>query len=264
MNSFLDLIVGFLKKYFVDPVVYRTGAYNPVNTTVYALIAFFALYKTYFYLRGKVKFGVSFAADLLPFIVLGSSLRVIDDAGLVRTWLFVTPSIYLIIYGFWITSFHFAAFKLRNLKLHMLIGWSAALPALIILFFNPVANQILLLYVSVYLATFTFSAFLVEKGFKKNFFNGLGWLAVGAQGLDGLVTFLGVSLFGYTEEHVLPRFMFGFMPEWLFFVIKLVASFLVVYLLCKVEDQGGFWVSAVYVLGLATGLRDTFRMLLGV
>ncbi len=264
MEGLIFFLSDFLRKYFIDPIVYREGAYNPVNTTVYALIAFFALLKTDKYLKKKVTYDLTFTMDLLPFILLGSSLRVIDDAEILRTVLFVTPLIYFLVYAVWILSFHYFVAVHHNYFFHMLLGWVLALSALTCLFLRPAVNLSVIIYAFLYLCFFVLSVFLVKKTWRSNFLSETGWAAVASQGLDGLITFLGVSSFGYAEEHVFPRFFFGVAPPWLFFASKLILAIMVVLVLMRFEEGGGIWVPAIYVLGLAPALRDALRILLAV
>jgi len=82
-------------RYFIE-----TYGYNPVNTTVYAivLIAFvYAIFKTLE--RLNVKMDKRLALSVSPFVVLGSSIRVLEDSRFLSGYVFMTPWIYFLTFG---------------------------------------------------------------------------------------------------------------------------------------------------------------------
>lgn len=109
--AFPDIIWdGFLWKYLAGPVhADATGedvdgiseGYNPVNTLTYGLILALSVYWIYIFLdKKKIEVDVRFAFALVPYILLGSTLRVLEDAdffsGNVR-YLMISPIIYLVV-----------------------------------------------------------------------------------------------------------------------------------------------------------------------
>ncbi|MFW5906744.1 MAG: DUF63 family protein [Candidatus Natronoplasma sp.] len=100
----------FLWRYFWGPVVADAegrpvdgvgSGYNPVNTVTYASVlvtAFFGIYEIIDHF--DIKIDRSFVYSLLPWIVLGGSLRSLEDVGLFRDPLdkiMITPLIYFVL-----------------------------------------------------------------------------------------------------------------------------------------------------------------------
>src|SRR3990172_4021717 len=89
----------FLRAYFINPIVLNQG-YNPINTTVYALMLVIAAYLVYRALsKMKVKIDRRLGIAIAPFIVFGSSSRVVVDAGIFFSFIFTTPLIYFVVFA---------------------------------------------------------------------------------------------------------------------------------------------------------------------
>lgn len=72
--------MDFIQQYFTNPIWDRTG-YNEVNTVVYAAIALAAAYGMYRILKKeKIRIDKTFIISVIPFILLGSTIRSIVDA----------------------------------------------------------------------------------------------------------------------------------------------------------------------------------------
>ena len=94
---------------------------------------------------------------------------------------------------------------------------------------------------------------------------------------DGLATWIGIDVFGYSEKHPLSDFVIqqgaaitGGGGAWLFFCVKalLLALLLWVFSAVRIEHRQKalrlLIVLAILVVGLAPGLRDLGRLILGV
>jgi uncharacterized membrane protein len=85
-------------------IYFLTPGYNPVNTTVYAFVFVVAAYFIFKILRKlKLKVDKELAIGIAPFVIMGSVFRVLDDAGILSGFLFVTPGIYFFISAVTIT-----------------------------------------------------------------------------------------------------------------------------------------------------------------
>ena len=82
----LDLgnwVYNWAYKYYIEPIIYDTG-YNPVNTVTWAIllgISILGLIRVF--RRMDLKMDERLVLYTLPYILAGSSLRVIEDAGLI-------------------------------------------------------------------------------------------------------------------------------------------------------------------------------------
>ncbi|HIJ98959.1 TPA: DUF63 family protein, partial [archaeon] len=91
----------FINTYFIQPLYMGSAGYNVYNTITYAVIlavAVFAIYK----LLKKLEIPIdrNFFIATLPFIFLGGLLRTLQDAGVLRSVLFVAPILYITEFAF--------------------------------------------------------------------------------------------------------------------------------------------------------------------
>ena len=94
-------IQGFIYKYYIDPIIYDIG-YNPVNTITWAILLGLCLFGVLKLLeKMDVRADWEFTKVIIPYIIAGSTLRVIEDAELFEPpikYLFITPPIYLLMF----------------------------------------------------------------------------------------------------------------------------------------------------------------------
>jgi len=94
---------------------------------------------------------------------------------------------------------------------------------------------------------------------------------------DGLATWMGIDFFGYSEKHVVSAEVIewgaaltGGAGAWLFFVTKLLLTGALVWLFTQIRIEYRhrhlrlLVVLALLIVGLAPGLRDLGRLMLGV
>ena len=60
----------FIKKYYIDSIVYKQG-YNIVNTLTWAVILVVAAVLLYKFLEKRIKIDEKFAYANMPFVILG-------------------------------------------------------------------------------------------------------------------------------------------------------------------------------------------------
>ena len=95
---------------------------------------------------------------------------------------------------------------------------------------------------------------------------------------DGLATMVGIDWFGYTEKHPISDAVIGVGDNldllgegaWLFFLVKAAIISLIVYMFAEMRIEQNqrhlrvLIVLAVMIVGMAPGLRDIGRLILGV
>ena len=95
---------------------------------------------------------------------------------------------------------------------------------------------------------------------------------------DGLATMVGIDWFGYSEKHPLSDAViqfgngFGILGEgaWLFFLVKAALATLIIWMFSQLRIESRqqhlrvLIVLAVMIVGMAPGLRDIGRLILGV
>lgn len=265
---------------FFGSRIANQGLYGPVEYIVYGAIMLALLFFIIFPLldRRGVKFNEKFALALLPYILLGSALRVLEDmAFLPSSWnpleagyYFVTPGIYLLIAAVAIAALLVSLFASKKLKVSFYkifaaIGIAPALPLVLFEMLNfrawlGVAEVLLFTFATVALLVFAF------KKLKKQILeSGLNRLAVASQALDGFATIVATQFFFCGEQHPLSATLLDFFPA-SFVAAKIALVLLIVYYVdreIKNENLRGFIKLAVIVLGFATGLRDLLTLGVG-
>lgn len=263
------MISEILQRYFFNPILYGTG-YNILNTFSYAMIfiaASFGIFKLL--CRLKIEIDKRFFIGLLPFIIFGSVLRVLEDAGIVVSYFFVSPLIYVTVF----------AIALPCLLISFFIGKRTKTPYHLILFsvglfiilcavkFLSFASLIPLAIVLLLLSFFASTLFLIKKFFNPCLLTNINSSLLMTHLFDASTTFTAMSFFGYWEQHVLARFMMGFIGPVAMFVIKLAVLLPILWILDKeIENKqtNKFIKFVIFILGFAPGSRNLLRMMMGV
>lgn len=265
-------IYEFLNTYFLSPL---GRSYNPINSAVYAILLFVAIYLLSRVLpRLKVEVDEKFMIALLPFILLGSCLRVFQDAQIVNSLFLVSPLIYLLVF-----AYTFVCLVL-SLQIAKKTGIAYHSP-LLIFGIAPVAYssiQLILRIVNLesIVLTFAFSGaacLLSFLGFYcinrlvrfDKFTLDLG--VVFSNMLDVSATYVGVTFYGYGEQHFLVRLLTDvFGSGIVFYLLDFVGIVLVLLVLERIlrKEQVllGLFRLTLVILGLAPALRDILRVAL--
>ncbi len=255
----------FLKKYFINSIIYKEG-YNIVNTLAFAIILVAVAYLIYKYLSRRIDFDLKFAVSTFPYILFGSSLRIVEDAGFVKpplSYLLMTPLIYVVVFAVAISSLIFSLKFCR--KCYFYFGMALSISVLGYLFLNlrvenwwvfPAAISISLIILLIY---HFFSGKLGADGYSK--------AVLFAQLMDGSTSFIGMQFLGYWEIHVIPRYLVSIAGAWIMVFVKIIVMVPVLYLLDSSEEDIkliNFIKFVLFTLGFAPGLRNGFRMTFGV
>jgi uncharacterized membrane protein len=255
MIEIIKRIIEFL--FFPQP------EYTFFNTFIYAIEFVFASYFFFIFLkRLKIKIDKKLVISFFPFVLFGSSLRVLEDVGIVESIFFITPLIYLfvglILISVLLMSFVLQKkFKIQYYKTSFFIGFFISVLNLSFLVTRIVNfNAIVLVFV------FLLPWLILLKIVKWKKENKAVFLA---QIFDGTITFVGVNFFGYKEMHVLPNFLIENLGPISFVFLKAFVVFSVLILLdkfLKKKDEKNFIKLIVGMLGASTGIRDLLRILL--
>ncbi|RLI83231.1 hypothetical protein DRP07_03815 [Archaeoglobales archaeon] len=266
----MNQIYDFIKKYYIDSLVYKQG-YNIVNTITFAIILILAVILIYKFLRKYIEFDFKFVAGNVPFILLGSSARVIEDAGFLKppmSYVFMTPFIYILIFLIaFPTLMVFVKLKKDEYwKYYGGVGLVLSLLCLTILFTNlEVVNGWLFPAVLFFSVIFTVAYQFIFERVYPAMNNWLSKTVFFAHMIDGFATFLGIQFLGYWELHVLPRFLINTLGPWVMIPAKIAVFVTVLYILDSSEEEENFknFIKFILVvLGLAPGIRDSLRMVL--
>lgn len=256
------------------------GLYGPVEYIAYSAIMLVLMFFVIFPVldRHGVRFDARFFLALLPYILLGSALRVLEDMALLsRSWnplelpyYFITPGIYVLIAVVTIVclAVSLALSKKLNQEFTSVFALIGILLSVPIALFELMNFQAWVGVVAVLLLTIAIVAILVFA-FKKLslvlFENRLNVLALASQVLDGSATFVATQFFFCGEQHPLSGFLLDLFP--VSFILAKVALVLVIihYVDKEVKNPNlrGFIKIVVAILGFATGLRDLLTLGVG-
>lgn len=225
--------------------------------------------------RLDCKVDWKFILALFPYIILGSVLRVMEDAGTISApWsvLVISPIIYFVLTALIILVIY-VVYRLkfsRNNQLYTIgvFGTVVLLVSLALLFHGrDVVQKDSGLLFGALLIVCSLSVLVLLKS--KTFHQGEHLLTAVSHMIDGTATFIGVAYLGYYEKHPLPSMLISRFGAWVMFPLKigmLAFVFFAMKSMKKETDNDVYhivWL-AVMVLGLAPGVRDVLRMVLGV
>jgi len=252
----------FVKKYYIDSIVYKQG-YNIVNTLTWAAILLVAAWLIYRYLSKRLTFDKKFMLYTIPYIIFGSSVRVVEDAGFLQppvSYVFMTPLIYILVFSLTFPTL-LIALRMKSLKLYFYFGLVlSVIPPIVLLSNLKVENW------WVFPAALAL-ALLLTLPYSKISKSDESRLAFFSQMLDGSASFIGLQFLGYWELHVLPRFLISIFGAWIMIPLKFFVFLLILLYLDRVEEEEnlkGFIKFVIMVLGLAPGIRNALRMTFGV
>lgn len=274
----------FIYQYYIKPIINGEG-YNPVNTATYAVIAIIFLYLIFLaFKRYNIKVDRNFVKAVFPFVLFGSTIRVVTDSitsgvfkpvtivhelilksGIYNYGYFtVTPGIYIVVAFLLFASM--GILKLLKKSEHIgtvgmiLFGFHFLL---LVPFMTYWLNLIPVLILALIPA-------LIANRLFKNYFS---TLMVAGHALDGAATFWVIDVFGpsvglkYFEQHVVGSAIGDFFGTYFaFYLVKILIVFGVSYFLIKEnedEDLKNFVALAIAIMGFAPGVRDLLRMLVG-
>ncbi|MEM5878951.1 MAG: DUF63 family protein [Candidatus Aenigmatarchaeota archaeon] len=237
--------------------------YTFLNTFVYAIGFVFASYFFFLFLkRMKIKIDRNLSISLIPFVLLGSCLRVFVDAKILESIFLRTPLIYLTIGFLFVSVLLFSIFlqkkyRIPYFKLTYRIGILLSAPMIAIILIkivNPLSSFLVLIFLSPWLILLKI---LKWKGENKAVFL--------TQIFDATVSFVGMNFFGYEEMHVLPKIFIESFGPISFVFLKALVVFSILTLIEKLKGEKeikNFIKLMIGILGASTGIRDLFRILL--
>ncbi|MFQ5648091.1 MAG: DUF63 family protein [Candidatus Aenigmatarchaeota archaeon] len=284
--------MDWLNEYFIQPIL-QNGWFNPVNTLAYSIGLILGILLVYRLLtRMKVQIDYRFFLALLPFIFWGSTTRVLRDAAFAgalpsdlaafySSAIFPTPGSYLITFGLalavLVASLLIQRFqKIPYWKTMLTIGLALCALNVSMLPFVTLLPGILIVAIALFwsdlffLPRLTYLQVLKSRKEPKNMlFSQVNLGILSAHFLDASATYFSLSLFGYLEQHVLPRFIIfdlGAGPISMF-ALKIAVVLPVLFLIDRYAGDRNFknlLKIAVLILGLAPGIRDTVRVMVRV
>ncbi|MCK4335108.1 MAG: DUF63 family protein, partial [Candidatus Aenigmarchaeota archaeon] len=243
--------MDFLYEYFLKPIL-SNGWFNPVNSITYGIILVAGVYLVFKLLK-KMNIHIDryFLYAILPFILWGSSTRVLHDAAYYGVLtgklgefyalpIFPTPGSYmitfllaLIVLLISLTIQRYAKFPYWKVMLAIGIVLDivnfALLPRIDLIPMFMVLG-ITGLWTALFFLLYKFSQTSKFKTLKDIFtFKNSGLLS--AHMLDASATYVAMTFFGYLEQHPLPRFLIELTNPAAMFFLKIVVLIPVLYMI---------------------------------
>ncbi len=282
----MGAIDDFIYKYFIEPIWARTG-YNPINTATYAIIALLALFLIWkCFKKCNINVNKNFIYNVLTFVLLGSTVRVVTDsidAGALTTitpvhqvilsshiydygYLTVSPGIYFVIALMLFVTMAIL-WKIKKPELLGAVGLALWLPHFLILlpFMGFIVHTIPVLILA------AIPAYLALRYFNNEILD----IILTAHALDNGAKFYTIDIFSkisgkaYFEQHVVGG-MIGqiFGTFFAFYVVKVLLAFAMAYVISKEkemeENERNYISLAIMIMGFAPGIRSLIRLAVGV
>ncbi|ABE51966.1 DUF63 family protein [Methanococcoides burtonii] len=283
MCPYVDKILEFVNRYYLEPIFQDSG-YNVVNTLTWALILGICVFAVAWLLeKWNVEVDDKFVFSIIPFILAGSSLRVIEDAGVFDaplSYLFITPNIYFFV--FVVTVFCLllsrsiaSSEKVSDWKVPFaLLGlcWFA-INIITLLVVEDITRPFILVAIVLLGTVLAGSIYLAFNRAGVSFVKDpLNMMIIWSHLLDASSTFIGVDILGYYEKHVVPAYLIDLTGTALvMFPLKLAIFLPVIYIIDTqfVADEESkrlrtFVKMVIIILGLSPACRNTIRMAFGI
>jgi uncharacterized membrane protein len=270
--------IKYIFNHYIIQSIYENNGYNPVNTLFYASIFLISIYIIYRELFGKKRIELSneFALALSGWMVLGGVLRVLKDAGVLKSLIFVTPFIYVLVFvvvlgtiGIFRKAKEKKIIKDENRAL-LFTGWALVFLSMIFLNIRNIGGLLLVLGLWIMLGTMIFLISLKIRflGEKWNFF------ALQAQLLDACGSFVGITYYGFWEKHVLGRYLIDLLGSknlllikgsaaWVMILLKLLVVPIALWIVdryAEEETERRFVKLLIIILGIGIGTRNTLAV----
>lgn len=243
--------------YFLFPQ--ETG-YDIPKTMTYTVVLLLTVYLIYITLKKlKVKPDRKLALGISPYVIFGGTMRVLQDAGLLSSWWFVTPGIYFFVY--------FLVFFI--LLVSLFLEKKAGIP-----YFKPLfVSGLFMVGISI---AFIKPINFLGAGLVLAFF--LPWVLIFRfvrwnvsnkavtllHTFDATTTFVALQFFGYLEQHVVPTAVISLFSPLSFIFLKIAAVVVVLILIDRFSNDkefNNYLKIIIGVLGAATGSRDFITLL---
>ncbi len=246
--NILDIFWQYINKYYISGIV-NDSSYNPVDTVTYAILLGLSIFGVLRLLEKlKVEIDTKFIIAVTPYVLAGSSLRVLEDSNIFTPpwrYIFITPIIYFLIFGVTVALLALAVALERKGKIkdyHGFFGYAgvtwAVINVAILLAIRDIKNPVPAAAILILGVLSTSVVYLVS--WKINFTlltDRLNISILFTHLLDASSTFIGMDWFGYYEKHVVPTFFIGLAenytghPSLVMYPLKLLVFIPVLYML---------------------------------
>jgi uncharacterized membrane protein len=254
----------------MDNFLYLQPGYTILNTVVFGIIlgiVVILVIKMFKYIKKDPK---DLVIPVIPFIFFGSSARALVDNGIYPLiHLLVTPGIYIFTGLITIITLLISIYVEKKAQfdykyLMFIVGAILCIPN--IYYIN---NLDLVAFFEVILAWAVVSSIFVLLRNKWDLLKSkINLSALSAHLFDASSTFIAVDFYGYGEQHVLPNALTNLAgTAFVMFPLKIVVILAALCVIDEyVEDEtiANMLKLAIFILGLAPGIRNFLSLCIGV
>ena len=230
----------------------------------FVVIAYFLFY---FFKKFKIKIDEKLLIGIVPWVIAAAFSRVSEDAGFYPESFFTTTPGLVLVFTAIVIPIILLGKYIENKKGFPLWKTLAICGVIAIIIHLPLFKFTNPQGAGLIFVTFAIILGIIATASKFVKMDNLSFWAVASQLFDASATYIALSQFGYSEQHVLPTFLIDMTGPWIMFPLKLAVIIPVIYLLNKKCDDlelRKFLLITIIVLGLAPGFRDTLRLAAGV
>ena len=238
----------------------NTTGYTVESTSIFAIILIITVYAIFKVLKFlKIKIDKRLAVAVTPYVILGSSLRVLKDSRMIESCLFQTPGIYFFVFGITFSLLIILTIVERKTnipyyKVMFIVGLFLISPILgVIRYRNFTGIGYIIVYLVPWIILLKLIPWLSENK-----------IVTGLHTFDGTVTFVSLNYFGYYEQHILPRYLIDFFGiPFSFVILKFIALVLILFVIDNYSTDKEFnnYIKLIIgILGASTGIRDFMRL----
>lgn len=264
MGAFAGIKNFVIEKFWV-PVTDQTVFYNPFNTAVYA--ALFAAAAAYLGWPTLKKLNITlnreFFIGIAPYAFVGGALRSLEDIGVVGPPLFVTPFIYVVIFGLiagmiWVSL---QVARRTEVEYHRFLAGSGILILLALLSFHSPNNASAVVEFFFVMAAWAVPGYFLLNLFKPELATYSFGIPVAAHLYDATTTYVALG-YGAQEKHVLADFFIQSMgPTGMFVMKSLIVIPAVYYINENVEGQEKlYYLFLISILGIGIATRNILSL----
>ena len=263
-----DFFQGVLE-YIRQNFIYLHPGYTILNTIVFGVIlgiCILVIIKMFKYIK---KDPAQLMIPLIPFIFFGSSARALVDNNIYPlTYILVTPGIYVLTGSMAIVTVLVSVFieKRTNFDYRyfiFIVGTLLCVPNII--FMGPI--NLIAAFQVVGVWAIISGIFVLIRNKWSLLSNKFNLSVLTAHLFDASSTFIAVDYYGYSEQHVLPSALTAlFGTAAIMFPLKIGVILGALYVIdIYVEDKtiANMLKLAIFILGLAPGLRNFLSLIMG-
>jgi uncharacterized membrane protein len=262
-------ILSQLSQFVGEYLIYLHPGYNIFNTLVFGIIlgiVVILIIKLFQFLKKDPK---DLLIPIIPFILFGSTVRALVDNGIYPlNYILITPGIYFLTGFITIIALLLSVYIERRTTFDyrytmFIIGALLCLPNILnipqlnfIAFFEVLGAWLL-----------ASSPFIILRNKWSLIRDKFNLSVLMAQLFDASATFIAVTFYGYTEQHVLPNALNSLIGTALvMYPLKITVILFSLYIIdTYIEDRTikNMLKLAILILGLAEGLRDVLSLSIG-